>query len=176
MVYCDPMQYVSRSQRACCKWPTKRPLPNKCLLFNKRPLYAAKIVLDTPRPYLVNAPSLIDAPYLNYSKILGISKIIQFIHFLAWLTGLCVFHLVQCQIKSKDGNTVTLSEDSDIDVGGSIDGLDVDAVDIPLFLNSLNIFAKFLFALVELVTVMGINAGPFSFKRFLFVNRPLRDS
>ena len=48
MVYCDPMQYVSRSQRAYGKWPTKRPLPNKCLLSNKSPLYAAKIVLDAP--------------------------------------------------------------------------------------------------------------------------------
>ena len=62
MVYCDPMQYVNRSQRAS----------------NKRPLYATKIVLDAPTSH-----ALLDAPYLNYSKILGISKIIQFIHFLA---------------------------------------------------------------------------------------------
>ena len=63
-------------------------------------------------------------------------------------------------MKSKDGNTVTLSEDSDIDVGGSLDGLDVDGVDIPLFFRTLLIFSP----------------GPFSFKRFLFVNRPFRDS
>ena len=28
------------------KWPNKRPVPNKRLFSNKRPLYAAKIVLD----------------------------------------------------------------------------------------------------------------------------------
>ena len=46
-----------------------------------------------------------DIPYENYSKILGIQKvakrskiIYQFIQFLAQLTRVHVFHLVQCEL------------------------------------------------------------------------------
>ena len=60
---------------------------------------------------------------------------------------------------------VTVSEDSDIDVGiwgryGSLDDLDVsiDGVDIPLFLNSLGIFCRKHIRFVELVTA--INKRP----------------
>ena len=39
----------------------------------------------------------------------------------AWWTRVCVFHLFECQVQRKDrlndGNTITLSEDSDIDNG-----------------------------------------------------------
>ena len=70
-----------------------------------------------------------DAPYENYSKILGLRKIIQFIPFLPWLTRFCVFHLVQYQVKGKDrlndGNTITLSDDSDNDVGISKRDMDL---------------------------------------------------
>ena len=68
-------------------------------------------------------------PYENYSKILGLSKIIQFIPFLPWLTRLCTFNLEQYQVKGKDrlndGNTITLSEDSDNDVGISKRDMDL---------------------------------------------------
>ena len=51
---------------------------------------------------------------------------------------------------------MTLSEDSDIDVGGqygSLDGLDVsiDGVNIPLFSNSLDIFTESILVLLSLL-------------------------
>ena len=77
----------------------KRPLPNKSLLSNKRP----PALLNYIRYFsLIDAPCLTDAHFENYFKILGIrkrSKIIHFIQFLAWLTRLCVFHLVQCHVQ-----------------------------------------------------------------------------
>ena len=80
-----------------------------------------------------------------------------------------MFRLAQCRVQSKDrlndGNTVTLSKDSDIDVGRSLDDLDVsiiDGVDILLYLNSLDIFGRSIFnSFVEFFTVMRINTSLF---------------
>ena len=52
-------------------------------LFNKRP--------DPPPP-----------PHDSYSKMAKTSEIIQFTRFVASLTKVCVLHLVQCQVESKD--------------------------------------------------------------------------
>ena len=38
----------------------------------------------------------------KYYELAKESKIIRFIQFLALLTRLCVFHLVQCHVQSKD--------------------------------------------------------------------------
>ena len=44
-------------------------------------------------------------------------KIIQFFQSLAWSSRLCVFHLAQRQVQSKDRVTMaTLSKDSDIEI------------------------------------------------------------
>ena len=57
------------------------------------------------------------------------------------------------RVQTNDGNTITLSEDSDIDVGiwiewyGSLHPLEVD---IPLFLNPLDIFAESILILLSL--------------------------
>ena len=57
------------------------------------------------------------------------------------------------RVQTNDGNTITLSEDSDIDVGiwieryGSLHPL---GVDIPLFLNPLDIFAESILILLSL--------------------------
>ena len=72
----------------------------------------------------MNTLCLIDAPMRitpKYQELAKRSKINQLIQFFAWLTRPCVFHVVQCQVQIKVriniGNTKTLSEDSDIDVG-----------------------------------------------------------
>ena len=58
---------------------------------------------------------------LKHQELARRSKINQLIQFLAWLTRVYVFHVVQCQVQIKvridNDNTKTLSEDSDIDVG-----------------------------------------------------------
>ena len=44
-----PIKWSSgRAEVQYRKWPNRRPLPNKCLLSNKHPHYAVKIVLDAP--------------------------------------------------------------------------------------------------------------------------------
>ena len=57
---------------------------------------------------------------------------------IAWLTRLCVPHLVHCQVQSKDRL---------IEQYGSLHGL---GVDIPLFLNPLDIFAESILVLLSL--------------------------
>ena len=99
------------------------------------------------------------------------SKINQLIQFLAWLTRVYVFHVVQCQVQVKvridNDNTKTLSEDSDIDVGiwksdiyGSLDGLDVsiDGVGNSLFLNLVDMFAESILVLLSLLQLWELNA------------------
>ena len=90
---------------------------NQCLLSNKLPLYAAKIVLI----------DLTDAPYENYSIILGISKKDQnhiiIDHSVSFLIDKAL-HILSCLMLSlkegqtDDGNTVTLSKNSDVNVDG----------------------------------------------------------
>ena len=115
----------------------------------------------------MNALCLIDAPMRitpKYQELARRSKINQLIQFLAWLTRVYVFHVVQCQVQIKvridNDNTKTLSEDSDIDVGiwksdiyGSLDGLDVsiDGVGNSLFLNLVDMFAESILVLLSLL-------------------------
>ena len=41
-------ELIAETQVGYCKWPYRRPLPNKRILSNKRPLNADKIDLDAP--------------------------------------------------------------------------------------------------------------------------------
>ena len=122
--------------------------------------------------YLINAPStllkfswtplsnkcpLSQRAYENYSKILGISKKEQnhSTHSVTCLMNKAL-HMSSCSMSSlkegfpNDGNTITLSEDSDIDVEiwksdiGSVEGLDVsiDGPHIVLSFNSLDVLAE----------------------------------
>ena len=46
----------------------------------------------------------------KYQELEKKDKIIQFIQFLAWLTRLCVFRLVQCQVQGKDRLTIATQQ------------------------------------------------------------------
>ena len=81
----------------------------------------ASYLLNTPLLCLnyIRRPSLINAPHEHYSKILGISKREQnhSIHSVSCLINeaLCILSCSKLG-ETNDGNTMTLNEDTDIDV------------------------------------------------------------
>ena len=46
----------------------------------------------------------------KYQELEKKGKIIQLIQFLAWLTRLCLFRLVQCQVQRKDRLTMAIQQ------------------------------------------------------------------
>ena len=54
----------------------------------------------------IGIPSLPNKPILSNKWPFFTAKIIQFFQSLAWLSGLCVLHLGQCQVQSKDRVTM----------------------------------------------------------------------